>query len=112
MITLSYIEIAYLSAMLIIVSFLLGFTTAIFFSSKGTNKTEVLVKSFAIGWSLIWVSLTAWTIFTQGQTVSLLYDASGLITIGFVFGKKAGDKTIDQVADVAKKVKEIADLRK
>ena len=108
MITLTYPEAIFLGLMIIIISYLLGFTTNAYFSAPEQYKKDILLKFVAIGWSLLWALLTGWSLFTEGQSVSLLYDAAGLTTIGFVFGKTTAEKTIERTVKTVKQVKELS----
>lgn len=107
MITLTYPEAIFLAVMLTLVSFMLGFATSIFFSTSPHSRADILTKTFAITWSLMWALLTVWSIFTEGQSVSFIYDASGLITVGYVFGKKTAERTLESTVNTVKQVKEL-----
>lgn len=75
--------------MLILLSFTAGFVTALFVGQSRYDKKSIALKVFAFSWSLLWGSMTVYSLITDGQTFSWIFDASGLLTLGFVFGKGA-----------------------
>lgn len=86
MITLSYIDVMFLIALLLILGITIGFIGSLYFSYRGWNNVAVMQKTLSYVFSISWLLVNIYVILTQGQSIDWFFNAAGFIVMGHTLG--------------------------